>query len=79
MTIFPIKFNVGCVELEAIVTASDDQHRFKIELVTGEADPIVLRKGSEAVWVIENPGGRALSAEAYESIEKEIEAKWASI
>ena len=79
MTIFPIKFNVGCLELEAIVTHSDDQHRFKIEMVTGEADPIILRKGNEAVWVIENAGGRTLSAEAYEAIEREIEAKLTSI
>jgi len=79
MQIFPIQFKIGCVELDAIVTESDSGHRFKIELVTGEADPIVLRRSKEGVWTIESHGGRPIPHSAFEDIQKEIEAKAASI
>ncbi|HMI02308.1 MAG TPA: hypothetical protein VK541_07495 [Pedobacter sp.] len=79
MKIFSIAFKVGCLDLDAIVTESDNDHRFKVEMVTGEPDPIVLRRSDEGTWTIENFGGRSISAEGYKSIQKEIEARLASI
>jgi hypothetical protein len=79
MKIFSIAFKVGCLDLDAIVTESDNDHRFKVEMVTGEPDPIILRCSDEGTWTIENFGGRSISAEGYQSIQKEIEAKLASI
>ncbi|HKG05055.1 MAG TPA: hypothetical protein VKB19_01285 [Pedobacter sp.] len=79
MKIFPIQFKVGCLDLEAIVTESENDHRFKIELVTGEPDPIVLRRSNEGQWSIENFGGRTIPPGAFEDIEKEIETKLAFI
>jgi len=79
MKIFPIAFKIGCLDLDAIVTESDNDRRFKVEMVTGEPDPIVLRRSDEGSWTIENFGGRSISAEGYKSIQKEIEAKLASI
>jgi hypothetical protein len=79
MKIFPIAFKIGCLDLDAIVTESDNDHRFKVEMVTGEPNPIVLRRSDEGTWTIENFGGRSISAEGYKSIQKEIEAKLASI
>lgn len=75
MKIFPIKFNIGCIELDAIVTESDHDRRFKIEMVTGEHDPIVLKRTAASTWVIEHPGGRNIPAEGYAAMEKEIEDK----
>ena len=79
MKIFPIAFKIGCLDLDAIVTESDNDRRFKVEMVTGEPDPIVLRRSDEGSWTVENFGGRSISAEGYKSIQKEIEAKLASI
>lgn len=79
MKIFSIAFKVGCLDLDAIVTESDNDHRFKVEMVTGELDPIVLRRSDEGTWTVENFGGRSISAEGYKSIQKEIEARLASI
>lgn len=79
MIIFPIQFKIGCVELDAIVTESDGGHRFKVELVTGEADPILLRRNIEGAWTIESHGGRTIPFSAFQDIQKEIEAKMASI
>ena len=79
MKIFSITFKIGCLELDAIVTESDNDHRFKVEMVTGEPDPIVLRRSDEGTWTVENFGGRSISAEGYKSIQKEIEARLASI
>jgi len=79
MKVFPIIFNAGCVELDAIVTASDNEQRFKVEMVTGEPDPIILRRTEDYSWIIENYGGRTLSGEVFQDIEKKIEAFLASI
>jgi len=79
MNIFPIEFKIGCLDLDAIVTESDNHHRFKVEMVTGEPNPIVLRRGDDGTWTVENFGGRSISAEGYKSIQKEIEARLASI
>ena len=79
MKIFSITFKIGCLDLDAIVTESDNDHRFKVEMVTGEPDPIVLRRSDEGTWTVDNFGGRSISAEGYKSIQKEIEARLASI
>lgn len=78
MRVFPIIFKAGCVELDAIVTVSDNEQRFKVEMVTGEPDPIILKR-AENSWIIENYGGRAFSGEVFQDIEKKIEAFLASI
>jgi hypothetical protein len=79
MKIFPIAFKVGCLDLDAIVTESDNDRRFKVEMVTGEPDPIILKRSENGIWKVVNFGGRTISAEGFENIEKEIEAKLASI
>lgn len=78
MKIFPIAFRIGCLDLDAIVTESDNGRRFKVEMVTGEPDPIILRRCSDGAWIIENSGGRTISAEGFSNIEKEIEDRLAS-
>jgi hypothetical protein len=79
MKTFAIAFKIGCLDLDAIVTESGNDHRFKVEMVTGEPDPIILRRSDEGIWTIENLGGRSISAEGYKNIENQIEAKLASI
>lgn len=79
MKIFSIAFKIGCLDLDAIVTESDNDRRFKVEMVTGEPDPIILKRSDDRVWTVENFGGRTISVEGFENIEKEIEAKLASI
>ncbi|WP_256006206.1 MULTISPECIES: hypothetical protein [Pedobacter] len=73
MKIFPITFTVGCLELDAIVTASENNDRFKVEMVTGEPHPIILNRCPEGNWSIENFGTRSMSAQAFLDIEQAIE------
>jgi hypothetical protein len=79
MKIFQINFKIGCLELEAIVTKSDNEQRFKIELVTGEPDPIIMHRTEGGTWIIEQSGGRSVPEEGYHAIQKEIEARQASV
>ena len=73
MKTFSIRFNTGCLELDALVTSSENQQKFKVEMVTGEPDPMILRKSEQGTWVIENAGERRISAQCFEDIEKEID------
>lgn len=79
MKIFSIRFKIGCLDLDAIVTESDNDHRFKVEMITGEPDPIVLRRSDTGAWTVENFGGRTIPASGFKDIQKEIEDKLASI
>lgn len=73
MKVFPVRFKIGSLDLGAIVTASNDNRKFKIEMVTGEPDPVVLRRGDDGQWTIENPGGRRISPQCYQDIGKAID------
>jgi len=73
MKTFSIKFKVGSLELDAIVTVSDRHQKFKVEMVTGEPDPILLRRSVTGEWSIENAGARALSAEQFKELQQVIE------
>lgn len=60
MQTFSVNFKAGNLDLDALVTASDNNHRFKVEMVTGEPDPIILRCDESNNWRIENPGSRSI-------------------
>ncbi|WP_316788706.1 hypothetical protein [Pedobacter frigoris] len=73
MKAFPINFKMGNIDLDAIVTSSEDNHKFKVEMVTGEPDPIILRREKTGSWNIENNGGRRISSACFEDIGKAID------
>jgi nucleotide-binding universal stress UspA family protein len=73
MNTFSVKFKAGSLDLSAIVTVSDHHQRFKVEMITGEPNPILLRRSATGNWTIENPGSRALSAEQFLELEKAID------
>jgi|GEM_PF-113159 len=73
MKTFSVKFKAGSIDLDAIVTASAHLQRFKVEMVTGEPDPIRLNRSSAGSWTIENQGQRALSEEQFTALEKAID------
>ncbi|MEJ2884143.1 hypothetical protein [Pedobacter sp. GR22-6] len=68
MRIFPVHFKTGSLDLDAIVTSSEAADRFKVEMVTGEPNPIILKRSEDGSWLVENPGGRRLSPECYQNI-----------
>ena len=74
MKTFSIRFNTGCLELDALVTSSENHQKFKVEMVTGEPDPMILRRSDQGTWKIENSGERKISAQCFRDIEKEIDA-----
>lgn len=72
MRIFPVHFKTGSLDLDAIVTSSESGDRFKVEMVTGEPDPIMLKRLEDGSWLIESHGGRRLTPECYRNIGKAI-------
>ncbi|TKC09631.1 hypothetical protein [Pedobacter frigoris] len=73
MKTFPVNFKIGNIDLDAIVTSSEDDHKFKVEMVTGEPDPIILRRQTAGSWNVENSGGRRMSPSCFEDIGKAID------
>lgn len=73
MKTFPVIFNTGQLELSAIVTAYSNNHKFKVEMVTGEPDPIVLKRSSKGDWSVESSGRRNLSTTGFTELESVID------
>ena len=73
MKTFSVKFKAGSLDLDAIVTASARLQRFKVEMITGEPDPIRLQRSATGSWTIQNQGQRMLSKEQFLEIEKAID------
>lgn len=74
MKTFPVIFNTGQLELSAIVTAYSNNHKFKVELVTGEPDPILLKRSEQGSWSVENSGRRNLSSVGFTELENVIDS-----
>lgn len=72
MRIFPVHFKTGSLDLDAIVTSTESEDRFKVEMVTGEPDPIILKRIEDGSWQVEAHGGRRLTAECYQNIGRAI-------
>lgn len=73
MNTFSVKFKAGSLDLDAIVTVSDHHQKFKVEMITGEPDPIILKRSATGNWTVENTGRRTLSAEQFRELEKSID------
>lgn len=73
MKTFWVKFKAGSLELEGIVTASNRYQKFKVEMITGEPNPIILKRLFNGEWIIESPGKRRLSAQQYQELQKTID------
>lgn len=74
MNTFSIKFETAAMELDMIVTASEKNRKFKIELVTGEPEPMILNRSEGGEWSIEHPGGRIVLVHRYQDIGTSIDA-----
>lgn len=72
MRTFPVRFRKASMELDVLVTSSDNCQKFKVEMVTGEPDPIVLNKAN-GKWTIEQAGSRLLPPEGYADLENAID------
>jgi nucleotide-binding universal stress UspA family protein len=73
MKTFSVKFKAGSLDLGAIVTMSNHHQRFKVEMITGEPDPILLKRSAAGEWSVENTGQRMLSEEQFRDLEKAID------
>jgi nucleotide-binding universal stress UspA family protein len=73
MKTFSVKFKAGSLDLDAIVTASAGLQRFKVEMITGEPDPIRLNRSASGSWSVENQGQRMLSPVQFLELEKAID------
>lgn len=73
MDTFPVKFPVGHLELDGIVTAFDHHQKFKVEMVTNEPKPILLNRSLNGKWMIEERGERIISDEEFNGLQNAIE------
>lgn len=73
MKTFSVKFKAGSIDLDVIVTVSGHLQKFKVEMITGEPDPIRLKRSADGTWSIENHGQRMLSEQQFIELEKAIE------
>ena len=73
MNTFSIKFKTVCMELDLIVTSSENASRFKIEMVTGEPNPMVLKRSENGKWDVIQSGGRTILKQRYEEIGTSID------
>jgi nucleotide-binding universal stress UspA family protein len=73
MKTFSVKFTAGNLPLDAIVSVSDNHHKYKVELVTGEPQPILLKRSSYGEWSIENQGQRLVSPAHFEALQNAID------
>lgn len=73
METFSVAFKTGNLELDAMVTAFDHLRRFKVEMVTEEYDPIILRRSAPGEWNIENRGQRTIQDTGFQELEKAID------
>jgi nucleotide-binding universal stress UspA family protein len=73
MKTFSVKFKAGSIDLDAIVTASARLQKFKVEMITGEPDPIRLTRSAAGSWSVDNQGPRILSEEQFLELEKAID------
>jgi len=55
METFSVKFRVGNLDLDAIVTEHDHHRKFKVELVTKEPEPILLTSSLKGEWSVDQP------------------------
>ena len=74
MKTFPVKFSARNLSLDAIVTMLDNHQKFKVEMVTGEPDPVILHHHPAGHWTIERSGQRNFSAEVFEALQQAISA-----
>ncbi|WP_158800023.1 hypothetical protein [Pedobacter sp. L105] len=73
MKTFSVKFKVRSLELDLIITASDQNEKFKVELITGEPNPIRLERSAYGKWVVINPGLRNLTDQEFISLQQVID------
>jgi nucleotide-binding universal stress UspA family protein len=79
METFPVKFRAGSLDLNAIVTEQDRHHKFKVELVTKEPQPIILLRSVTGEWTVADRGTRNLSDSDFVELENAIEAQLSDI
>jgi len=79
MKTFSVKFKAGSLDLDAIVTASGHLQRFKVEMITGEPDPIILKRSAQGTWTVENQGQRMLSEKQFTELEQAIDEHLTSL
>ncbi|MCX2454287.1 universal stress protein [Pedobacter sp. PLR] len=73
METFFVEFNVGSLELSGIVTATSHCRMFKVEMVTNEDDPIILRRSLKGEWLVLERGKRTLSDKDFQELEGAID------
>lgn len=75
MDTFSVKFQAGNLDLNAIVTQYDHHQKFKVEMVTNEAEPVMLTRSAEGEWAVAHPGQRSFSDQDFQALERAIEAQ----
>jgi len=73
MNSFTAKLQTGKVDIGVIVTPIESDRKFKIEMVTGDPNPVTLTRGEKGVWLIDNPGKWAIADKDFQKLGKIID------
>lgn len=77
MDTFTMKFRIGKGQLEVglmITPLDQDHHKFKLERITGEPDPVIMTRSAKDRWLIENPGKWSISNQEFQELGSKIDA-----
>ncbi len=70
---FTAKFRTGNLDFGVIITPSENNRKFKVEMVTGERNPAILTRSDNDQWIIETKGVLNVSDEEFQQLERAID------
>ncbi|MEJ6980128.1 universal stress protein [Pedobacter sp. P351] len=74
MKLFTAKFRTGNLDCGVIITPSENNRKFKVEMVTGDPNPVVLKRSDNDSWTIENKGTLNVSDAEFQQLGQTIDA-----
>jgi len=74
MNSFTARFRSGNLNMGVIVTPLENNQKFKVQMVTGDRNPIILTRSDKKLWLIDNPGKLAIANKDFQKLGKVIDA-----
>ena len=74
MNSFTARFRSGNLNLGVIITPLKGNHKFKVQMVTGDRNPVILTRSDKELWLIDNPSKLAITNKDFQKLGKIIDA-----
>jgi len=73
MNSFTARLRAGKLDLGVIITPLENCQKFKIEMVTGDRNPVILTCPDNKLWMIDNPGKWPVTDRGFQKLGKVID------